>query len=76
MAVRFEDRSTARAEVVGDDRDASLVALPDGFQVRNAPTATAVYRVIVPRSLESVVIQVAGRIRAEASADTVVAIQE
>ena len=72
VVVRFEERATARGEILGDDDRATLVALPDGFRVQNRrradretapdePRAPARYRFTVPRSLERVEVRVGGR---------------
>jgi hypothetical protein len=59
---------TATGEVLGPG-DADLLVLPDGLGIRNVPSSTADYRVVVPRRLAAIEVRVGDRVAWAGSPD-------
>ncbi|HEU0077504.1 MAG TPA: hypothetical protein VFQ76_07625, partial [Longimicrobiaceae bacterium] len=73
VEVRRAAGSAATAEQTGGGEQAELLVLPSGVRIRNAPGATADYRVTVPASVRTVRVRVGGGRETTLTAEEVVA---
>ena len=73
VEVRRAAGASATAEQTGGGAQAELLVLPAGVRIRNAPGATADYRVTVPASVRTVRVRVGERRETTLTADEVAA---